>query len=156
MPRRNIWEQLWESTEGPTVTLNLPRAVAEELLNMIAGALDMEGGEDGLGMDDDMGDDSMDDLDAGGPPGFGEDEPGDDMFGGDGPDFGADDDDETPAGDDDGGDDGRPKAKAAKKPADGKPKKKDKSKDDDDGDKPTESLGESVRRLGAYVPRGRR
>lgn len=150
MARRNIWEQIWESTEGPTVTLNLPRSVAEELLGMIASALeveDMEGGDD-VGMD---GLDGINpDLDD---PAGGDDEFGMGMDDGGELDFGAGDD--VPAGDDDDDEPPPPPKKKSPPKKDGGEKKKDDKPKDDDKDK-KEALGESVRRLGAYVPRTRR
>ena len=171
--RKNIWERLQESTEGPTVTVALPREWAEELLHSLAQSLEMDdmGGDDAAM--DDMGGDDMD-LDMG-------------MDGGDegGPDeldFGGD--DMMPAGDGDDEDDGgivsprkgpgrppgsknKPKddGGSKKKPADDKkkaPKKDDDKGDDDeddtkdesaeaDGFRPQTALGESVRRLGAYT-----
>lgn len=94
MRHTNAWERLWEqlneSTEGPTVTLQVPREVADQLLTMLASSLEMDddmGGDD-MGMDGDMGDDEF------GPP------PPDDDAGGfsadDGmPDFAAGDDDDS-------------------------------------------------------------
>lgn len=129
MARRNIWEQIWESTEGPTVTVTIPRDHAESLLRVIAASLDQEMpdidgdvGDDG----DDLGLDSIDDLDIGGD---GDDDdlqgpPEDDM------DF-----DFLPSGDDDDDDMGMPSGKKGPgRPPGAKNKKKDKG-DDDDSDK---------------------
>ncbi len=136
MARRSIWEQLRESTEGPTVTLQLPREVAEALLQQIAGALEVDdGGEmDDPGMDD-VGageDDFTDGLDDGN-----DDEDIGFSAGGDEP-------DDLPAGDDDedepedDGDD------------DKEPPKKKKAKE---SSRPETALGES--RLGRYIGRRR-
>lgn len=168
--RGNIWEQIWESTEGPTVTLNLPREQAEMLLGMIASALDMEGGGDDLGGD--MMDDPDADMDFGADPGgsvdggeldFGDDSGGDDALDA----AGEMDDEPTPPKKGR----GRPPGSKNKPKDDTEPKKKDsgdgrpKAKppeddgDDDSDDKKDESAiqGESrVRsgaRLAAYVPR---
>lgn len=155
MARRNIWEQIWESTEGPTVTVTLPRDHAESLLKVLAVSLE----QDMDGMDDDGEEDldSVGDLDFGGE---------DDM----GPDGDMDMDDmDMPAGDDDDdmgldlGDDeemGPPKKKGPGRPPGSKNKKKsdkpdkgddDKEKDDEDtkeegaGDyRPQTALGEST------------
>ena len=118
---RNSWSQLWESTEGPTVTLTLPRDLASQLLDALASALEMDGADGDMPFDM-GGDDSDDGIDLGGddtPLEFGADSAGDDDI---------DLDMDSPAGDDsdeeDGG--GRPKAKSGKKPEkkDGKKKEK--------------------------------
>lgn len=118
MRRTNVWEQLWEqlreSTEGPMVTLEIPREVADQLLAMLATSLEVDG--DG----DDMGD--MDSDDFGGPPDGDEDDLGmpsfgdDDMFPGLG--------DESDDDDSDNDEDDEPFP----------PKKKGKSDDDDSDD----------------------
>lgn len=146
MARRSIWEELdmYESSEGPNVTLSLPREVAEQLLGLISGALEIEGGGDEGGLDD-LGDD-MGDMDLGGDMGM--DPPGGDMTD-DEPEFGADD-PLVPAGDDE--EEDAPPPPPKKRPSgDKKPEKK---KDDDKG---KDKKDESARRLGAYIPsRGRR
>lgn len=147
MARRSIWEELdmYESSEGPTVTLTLSREVAEQLLGLISSALEIEGGGD-EGFDDELGGE-MDDMDLDGDMSM--DPPGGDMTD-DEPEFGADD-PLVPAGDDDEEEDDAPPPK--KKPSgDKKPEKK---KDDD---KPKDKKDESARRLGAFIPmsRGRR
>ncbi len=172
MARNSSWKRLMESTEGPTVQVALPREWAEQLLSQLAQSLEMDdmGGDDSMGLDD-MGDDDMD---------FGA---GDE--GGDDPaelDFGAD--DMLAAGDDDeeeapsGPGPGRPpgsknKPKADKKKSDDKPKKDKKPESDEDEDdekdeaadysgghangmRPQTALGESARRLGAYIAPRRR
>jgi hypothetical protein len=145
MARRNIWENLWESTEGPSVTLTLPRSVAEELLSMIGAALEVDGMEGG---DDELG------FDAGPPGGDDVEVPFGDLDDGGELDFG-DGEDDMPAGDD--SDDEPPPAPKKSPPKKDAEKKADKpKKDDDDSKDKKESLGESVRRLGAYVPRARR
>lgn len=88
---RSTWHRLMESTEGPTVTVQIPREWAEELLRAIATSLEI--GDVG----DDLGDGDLDGMDVphmepdeddlGGPPDF-------DFDGGD------DDEGELPAGDD--------------------------------------------------------
>ena len=152
--KRNIWEWLEESTEGPSVTLSLPREVAEQLLSMLGAALevdDMEGGgDDELGFD--AGPPGGDDIDI--PFGDIDDSNPSEL------DFGADD-DMMPAGDDDDEPAGPPVPKKKSPPKDGGEKKADDKpkKKDDAGDKEKdkkESVSESVRRLGAYIPRGRR
>ncbi len=96
-----LWEQLRESTEGPTVTLEIPRAVADELLAMLSTSLEVDDAESGEPDADDFGgppDGDEDDV----PDGFsiGDD---DDME----PDFaaGADDDSDEDETDDDSDDD---------------------------------------------------
>lgn len=56
MRRTNAWNRLMESTEGPNVTVQIPREWAEELLRALATALEVEdmGDDDGLG-DGEMG-----------------------------------------------------------------------------------------------------
>jgi hypothetical protein len=83
MARRiSIWERLRESTEGPTVSLQIPREWAEELLRSLASALEVEdmGSDDGMGMDDMGGMDvphmEPDADDLGGPPDFDSDDAG--------------------------------------------------------------------------------
>lgn len=154
--RRNIWEQIWESTEGPTVTVTIPRELADALLQSLAAGLEQDlPGDDGMGdEEDDLG--SMDDLD------FGDDDNGghaNGMGGGD-DDMGMDDMFDMPAGDDGDEDEddepapakrgpGRPPgAKNKSKSDDGKkkgpPEKKDddSDKDDEDEDKKDEAAGE--------------
>jgi hypothetical protein len=137
MARKNIWEQIWESTEGPTVTVTIPRDHAESLLQVLAASLEQDVGGDDMDGDGDMDLDSMHDLDFGGD---------DDMAADDG--MGMDDMD-MPAGDDDDdmgpdfgvGDEpapkkgpGRPPGSKNKKKSDDGEKKKDKPKKDDGGD----------------------
>lgn len=147
---RNIWEWLEESTEGPSVTLTLPREVAEQLMSMLGSALevdDMEGGDDAeFGMAPPGGDDADIDIP------FGDIGDGGDMGE---PDLGADD-DMMPAGDED--EPAPPKKSPPKPKKDGGEKKKsdDKPKKDDKEKDKKESVTESVRRLAGYVPRGRR
>lgn len=153
MPRHNIWEQLWESTEGPTVTLQLPRDVAETLLHMISSALEVDGGGDGFeddgdmpggfGDDDDMDLPGEDPVTAGGFPGGDEDM--DDMGG-----LHLDASAGEPEDDDDAG---RPNAKSKKSEPPKKDKKPEKKKgDDDEDDKPKKES-----RLTAFIgSRGRR
>ena len=94
-----LWEQLNESTEGPTVHLELPRADADRLLNMLASSLEIDG---------DIGGSDHEEPDAddfGGPPDGDEDDMGlpmgpdqdDDGFA----DFAAGDDDEDDSESDD-------------------------------------------------------
>jgi hypothetical protein len=132
---RGPWGRLMESTEGPTVTLNLPREWAEELLNSLMSSLELADGADEM----DMGD-PQDDMDA---------DAGMDMTDGDADmddpmadlDFDLDGGADQPAGDlDDDSDDeppakrgpGRPPGKSKKK--DDAPKKKEPPKKDDSGD----------------------
>lgn len=152
--RGNIWEQIWESTEGPTVTVTIPRDHAESLLKVLAASLEEEMPEDDM---DDEGDlDDMDDLDFGdgddmqGPP---EEDDLDDLD-----DMGDADLDFMPAGDDD--DEPAPKKKGPGRPPGAKNKDKgddddsDKDEDDDDdkkdesmeedGFEPSNALGESA------------
>lgn len=73
--RRSIWETLAEeSTEGPTVTVSLPRELAQQLAGVLMGSLEMDGS--GVGDEDD--------------PPTGHREPDEDDFGGE-PDGDADD-----------------------------------------------------------------
>lgn len=151
--RRSIWEQLEESTEGPTVTLQIPRERAEELMQILMAGLEMD---DGMGMGDPGLDGEMDDIDAD----MGMGDVPDDM---DSPGFSAGDDDmpDFAAGDDEAEDEpappkkkGPPGGKPAKKKGGGdKPEKK--KSDDDDSDakdenadcgddyRPQTALGES-------------
>lgn len=147
MARKNIWEQIWESTEGPTVTVTIPRDHAESLLQVLAASLEQD-------MDDgDMGDEE--DLDSTGDLDFGGDDAGGDEMGGDmGPPEADDDMDFMAAGDD--GDDegdnepapakrgpGRPPGAKNKKKDDGGKDKPEKKKDDGGDDEPKEeSAGE--------------
>lgn len=93
MRQMNAWERLWEqlneSTEGPTVTLQVPREVADQLLTMLASSLEIDDDGETAGMDHE----EPDADDFGGPP----DGDSDDMG------FSPGDDDEFdfPAGDDD-------------------------------------------------------
>ncbi len=99
-PRHTIWEQLWESTEGPTVTVQIPRQWAEELLRSIATALEIE--DVGMDGEDDLSDEPHMEPDAddmGGPPDGDEDDMGLDLM------PHGDDDDDVAAGDDDDEDD---------------------------------------------------
>lgn len=149
MARRNIWEQIWESTEGPTVTVTLPRDHAESLLKVLAASLEQDmGDEDGMG--DDEGDlddhDSLSDLDFGG-----HEEPDMDDMGGmpDG------DMDDMPAGDmdDDDMDMGPPKKKGPGRPPGSKNKKKsDKPEKKDDGDKDKDDEEPKEESAGDYRP----
>ncbi len=99
MSKNSAWQRLRESTEGPMVTVQLPREWAEELLRSLATALEVEdmGGEPG-GDDDMMGVPHMepDADDLGGEPDFDMD----DMFGGGG-EGDSEEEPEEPAGDDD-------------------------------------------------------
>ena len=97
-----LWEQLRESTEGPTVTLEVPRDVADQLLNMLATSLEVDDDGDDMGMDMEPDDD-----DFGGPPDGDEDDLGF-SAGSESPDFGDDDDeedDDDDSDDDESGDD---------------------------------------------------
>lgn len=150
--RNNIWEQIWESTEGPTVTVTIPRDHAESLLKMLAGALEQDIDDGGMG-DEEEDLDSVADLDFDGPGG-----PPDDMD----MDFDMGGDDELPAGDEDdeGGDEGPPTKRGPGRPPGAKNKKKsdgpEKKKDDDDDEdtkeessdisdvRPQTALGESA------------
>lgn len=98
---RSIWERLtMESTEGPTVTISLPRELAQQLVGSLMGSLELDGD-----MGDGMADDGMglepDADDIGGVP----DGDADDVLAAfAGGDAGAEDDDDPdpiPAGDDD-------------------------------------------------------
>lgn len=160
---RNIWEQIRESTEGPTVTVALPREYAEQLMQSLMQSLEMDdmGGEDDLDLGmtpgDDDGDEPMPDDDMGEL----------DFDGGD----------EMPAGDDDDEFDEPSPPKKKGPPEKSKPKKDDKKKSDDDdedddkkdeasdygssgghanGMRPQTALGESFRRLAGYIPRQRK
>lgn len=160
MARRNIWEQIWESTEGPTVTVTIPRDHAESLLKVLAASLEEEMPDD-MGMEDD-GDMDLDDLDFGDDGEGGDEDDMDDM---DMDDLDLD----LPAGDDDSDMDmdgppspkkgpGRPPG-SKNKPKDdgGKKKEKEPKKDDsddettdenadcyEDGNRPQTALGESA------------
>jgi hypothetical protein len=100
---QRLWEQLRESTEGPTVNLQIPRAVADELLAMLSTSLEVD--------DDAGGEPDADDF--GGPPDGDEDDDGIEGFSmgddDDVPDFAAgddsDDDDDDDGPDDDSDDD---------------------------------------------------
>lgn len=144
--RKNVWERLRESTEGPNVTLQVPRAWAEDLLRSIATALEVEDGGDG-DMDIDMSHDEPDDDDLGGlsdndeddmPFSMGDDDVDPGFSSGD-----DDDDDMLTAGDED--DDDAPAPKGAKgrgRPPGVKNKKKD--ADDDDSDDDDEDKDEAI------------
>lgn len=97
MPKNSAWQRLRESTEGPTVTVQLPREWAEELLRSLATALEVDdmGGEE----PDELGMPHMepDEDDLGGPPDFDMD----DMFGGGPDDDAGDEEPEAAAGEDD-------------------------------------------------------
>jgi hypothetical protein len=148
MARKNIWEQIWESTEGPTVTVTIPRDHAESLLKVLAASLEEEMPDDGMGDLDPLGDDdldSVDDLDFGG----GDEDLGDEPVPGADLDFG--DHVDMAAGDDDDGDDepappkkrGRPPGSTKKKGGDEKgPPEKDDDGDEDDEDKKDEAAGD--------------
>lgn len=135
MARRNIWEQIWESTEGPTVTVTIPRDHAESLLRVLAASLEQDIDMDDMGDDDDGEDlDSVHDLD----------------FGGDEHDMGPPEDDDMdgmadldldfmPAGDDDEDDEPGPKKKGPGRPPGSKNKKKDDDGDDENSDKDDDS-----------------
>jgi hypothetical protein len=94
MRRTNSWNRLMESTEGPTVSVQIPREWAEELLRSLAAALEIEDmgaedGESGIGdMDIDPMMGGLDDMEPEGPLDFDTDT-----------DDGED--EELPAGDDD-------------------------------------------------------
>ena len=132
MARNTIWEGLWEDIEGDTVTVKIPRDLAETLIAALTAGLDssdmdMDGGGFALdldpGFDDDMGDEIPGTGDADGGMvllhGDGDDDSDDDSDSDDdAPDFGGDDDDSDDEDDDDEDDE---------KPA---PKKKDKEKDE--------------------------
>ena len=58
---RSIWERLaMESMEGPAVTISLPREVAQELVGVLMGSLEMMDADGG----DDMEPDGDDDIDG--------------------------------------------------------------------------------------------
>ncbi len=143
--RKNIWEQIQESTEGPTVTVTIPREFAEELLRSLAASLEQDMPDDGDGEDldsvgdldfgDEGGDMGMDDLQ--GPP-----EDGMDI-------------DFMPAGDDDEEDDssGPPAGKKGPgRPPGAKNKKKSDDGDDDDKDDKEEDDDEKDESAGAIRP----
>jgi len=113
MRRMSIWERLHESTEGPTVRLELPRDLAEQLLSQLAASLDMG----------DVGEGDPDDDEFGGIPGGTEDDgfnaaddsgggfaPGDDADDDFEPDGDEDDDEEDDEEDDDDEEDGKKEA----------------------------------------------
>lgn len=56
----NVWRILSESTEGPTVTLTIPRDMAEALINILSPAVN-----DGEGEGGDQDDDILPDMDGG-------------------------------------------------------------------------------------------
>jgi TATA-binding protein-associated factor Taf7 len=136
--RRNIWEQIWESTEGPTVTVTIPRDHAESLLHILAASLE----EEGPGEEDDMGD-----LDFGG-----DDEIGLDDGGGD--DMGMDLDLDVPAGDDDDEmvDEPSPPKKGPGRPPGAKNKKKPEPETDDDSDDDKDDDDKKEEGAGEYRP----
>lgn len=129
------WRRLMESTEGPTVTVALPREWAEELLQSLAASLEMGDGLDGDMDDPDAGMDLDMDMDSG--PDMGDDDmgmgPGMDGDDGGELDFaaGEPDDDEPPAPPKKKGPGRPPGSKSKKKDA---PKSKEKPKDDSDDD----------------------
>lgn len=146
----SIWEQLRESTEGPTVNVSIPRELADALLRSLATALEIEDGgdpemDDGMMSDDGMGDPDEDDG-MGGPDGMGAagnlGDGGDDMD--DSPGFSSGEDD-MPAGDDD---DEEPEE-------DDDDEEPEDDADDDDKKKedyrPETALGESRKRKGSLL-----
>jgi hypothetical protein len=154
--RRNIWEQIWESTEGPTVTVTIPRELADALLQSLAAGLEQELPGEDMGDDEDLG--SMDDLD------FGGEEPDMDDMGG--PPDGDEDDMglgmDMPAGDDGDEDDepapptkrgpGRPPGAKNKKKDDGGKKKAPTKDDDSDDDKDKDEEETKDEAAGDYRP----
>lgn len=91
--RRSIWESVNESTEGPNVTIEIPREWAEGLMRVLATALELEDHgdeEDDIDMDAD-GTDDVAELDFSGAD--------------DGPDFAANDDDDDDSSEDEEEDD---------------------------------------------------
>lgn len=93
--RKTAWDQLFESTEGPNVTVQIPRHIAEDLLRALSTALEIddtgeEPGDMGLHIE-------PDEDDLGGPPDGDEDDIGA-MLGMGGEE--GDDDALVPAGDD--------------------------------------------------------
>lgn len=175
MTRRNTWKRLREGLEGPTVTVQLPREWAEELLSSLMTSLEMDDGEGDPDADLDMDMDA--DADMGGEMGPMEppDMDSDDEFGGGGG-FSAGEDDEPDfaAGDDDDEEEESPPPKAKKPPEKSKDKgkskkdepKKDDSDDDDEKDeaidfagsgqnvRPKTALGESsFAKLAGYLAR---
>lgn len=127
--RRNIWEQIWEqSTEGPTVTVTIPRDHAESLLKVLSASLD----EEMPGDDMDGDGDEIDDLNFGG-----DAELGPDYGDGGGDDTDMDLDLDAPAGDDDDEmfDEPSPPKKGPGRPPGAKNKKKAEPEDDSDDDK---------------------
>lgn len=117
--RRSIWERIIrESSDTATVTVTIPRDLAEQLMGLLMSSLELEdpgedemGGMDDLGMGDEMGPMEPDADDMGGPPDGDEDDLPAFMDGGDddAPGFSAGDDDDSeedaPDDDDDGEDD---------------------------------------------------
>lgn len=144
--RRNIWERLNESTEGPSVTVSLPREFAEELMRSLMSSLEIEDDMDGEDMDIDALNPhpEPDEDDMGGPSDF----DADDMPDG-GLDFSSDDEDDMPAGDDD---------------ADEDDTDDDDEDDTDENTRPGTALGESHRKvakkstksLASYITRRRK
>ena len=140
----NVWEQLWEqlreSTEGPTVTLQVPRDVADQLLSMLATSLEVGDGEGGMEPDaDDFGGPPDGDADDMGMPPM--DDGGDeDMFDlGDDTDDDSDDDDSDDGDDDDDDDDDEKDEAADYAHSGGNPS----------GLRPQTAFGESLRRQAA-------
>lgn len=104
--RNNIWERLWESTgDEPTVTIKIPRALAEDLLSAISAGIssmddgdmgDMDMDDDGLDVDMGQGHDAFGDMDQ-----DADDEDALVLFGGDDDDDGDSDKDDSDDDDDD-------------------------------------------------------
>ncbi|HEU5118667.1 MAG TPA: hypothetical protein VFT74_18885 [Isosphaeraceae bacterium] len=109
--RRNAWRRLMESTEGPNVTIQIPREWAEELMRALMTSLEIE--------DMDGEPDMEDDPHA---------EPDEDDLGGIVPDMDGDDDDDGPPGFASGDDDDEPDFAA------GDDDEEDDDSDDDDDD----------------------
>lgn len=138
--RRNIWEQIWESTEGPTVTVTIPRDHAESLLQILAASLEEEGAdEEGDEIDDlNFSGDAELDLDGG------------DDAGGDDSDLDLD----MPAGDDDDEmfDEPSPPKKGPGRPPGAKNKKKSEPEKDDDSDDKEDEDDKKEESAGDYRP----
>lgn len=106
---RTTWHRLMESTEGPTVTIQIPREWAEELMRALMTSLEIED----MGGEPDMEDEphaEPDEDDFGGMPDMDDDDEGPLGFSagdeeGDEPDFAAGDDDDEEEPDDDSDDD---------------------------------------------------
>lgn len=150
MRQRNPWvrllEQLNESVEGPTVTIQLPRDLADQLHNMLANTLEVDSDDhfepdaDDFGGPPDGDEDDMGDFDA-----VGSDEEGGDFdFSSD---FDSEDDDDESSEDDEDEDD----------------EEDDEDEDDDDAKEESvgqprskTALGESRRRQTLQESRSRR